>query len=456
MVKQNLAELNKSLKQAFSDVARDMIKLKDRDERLREEISKIARELNYKIDQSEIDNLSKKITKSLENVATKNELKKSETEIKAIIEKAISIPDSRATKIENSVATMDNDLNQMEADVEQRLKEIKNEFSRVEVLEKGIKEIDTVKKSINEVDKKFADIKTVQNNQHDIEEIYQILDAMESTFVNKDEIERVRKDVQKRLKRFEEKIKDTEDTEEELARKTKDIYEIERNVQITRKEMIELRHTMKSLDNTEDIQKSERLTKKEIDRIDARLDRHTDSIRGLHNKINSLIKVIENSSKFPAVEISSLEKIRKEPISKKKTAKVSKSYQDEEDFLPRKKNKSLWIKIADWFTEEVEEETPELETKKQQKVTKQKPTKKENELPKMSSEEEKSKKSFAKKVVDWLTEEIDDEPKQATKQKETKKQQKVAKEKPEQEEKEKKSFFKKAIDWLTEEIDDEE
>ncbi|MFP4117348.1 MAG: hypothetical protein ACLFTR_00330 [Candidatus Woesearchaeota archaeon] len=400
MVKENLTELNRSLKQAFSDVARDMNKLRDRDEKLRNEIAKIAKELNQKIEHGDLDALADRLDKSMQNVATKNELKKSETEIRSVIEKATSIPDSRAKKIEDSVKSMDDDLNQLESDIETRLKELKSKISEIDELKKELKEMDGLKKSLEDMKKQFATTKSVENNQHDIEEIYQIMDAMESSFANKDEIERVRKDVQKRLKRFEEKIKDTEDTEEELARKTKDIYDIEKGVDNVKKDLTEVKAGMKHLDNSDEIDKTNKALMKEIGKIDSRITRQSDSIRRVNNKLNSLIKAIEKNTKFPGMKTSSLEKIRKKPISKSNEKSYDEPLSD--------KTPSIWSKIVDWFTEEVEEEPSQKESKTSKASEKTNDNHEPKKQEKKGEEKPEKKKSFWKRTVDWLTEEIDE------------------------------------------------
>ncbi len=368
MSTERISDLNKSLKSAFSSVAKDINRLRKRDNVLKEQLQEMKKKLESSAQKDQVETVSRRIEEGLKDVAYKDDVKATETRIRSIVDEALSIPDGRAKNLEESIRSVEEEIDTVEAGLKKNIKALKQELSKSEKVKKELKELDQLKKKVSSMEEKYPSKKSVDEIRNEMDEIYQLVETLEQTNASKDDMQKFSSKVTSKLKKFEEKLKDIEDTEEELTRKTKDIYEMEKSLDETRKEMDSLSDSIKKIKNSKAVDDVKSSLSKEISKLDVRMTRQNESIRGINDKMNDIIKALNKEK-----EISIKQNIDKnlyedaqEKLEKKRPGRPKKGSSRESASKPEKSKespsgpsedkKSLWKRMVDWLTEEVDEE----------------------------------------------------------------------------------------------------
>ena len=385
------SNLNKSLKKAFAGVSKDMSKLRKRDQVLKDELVKLVDKVGKKVTKDEFYRIIRKIDDDMKETVHRDQLKGAEERIRAMAHEIIEVPQKKVDKInkrldqekeETSEAfnKSKEDKKALEKQINDKIKDIKDEFARTENLKKEVKDVMNIKKSLLNLDERYAGKAKMDTAFEEIDEIYDLVEELENNALRKDDPESVKKDLQKTPGKFETRIKDAEDAEDELHRKTKDIYDAEKNIEQIRKDVSVMQNRMKLLDNTAQIDKVQVELMKEINKFDTRLVRQNETMKELNNKLNDIIKLVNKESSVPVRKFSEKRivgnvqeesediKTRVKKLDKKQSSKYqgitnenteSTKPQETISQKPKKEKKGVLNKVVDWFTEEVEEDESE-------------------------------------------------------------------------------------------------
>ncbi len=461
MNKGQLANLNASLKKAFSAVSSDISKLNKKNSKLHEELDTISRKVSSRITNDEFYKLIKHLEDELSEKVDRDLLKSSEEQIKLRAEEIISIPNKNIKIIESSIETLKANIKTTDKKKEQELKKLQQEIKKSEQLKQEVKEVRNLKKYLLNLDKKFATKKKIETCFEEIDEVYDLIEELDTKSLRQTSLDSFKKEVNNKLKKFEKRVDDVEEIEEELHKKTKDIYSYEKKIESFKKEMIFLKQRIKVLENTPQIDYKPQIEKTnvsllhEINKIDLKIINQNTYIKDIMQKMNELVKIVNNEigQTIPIKKMYESKLSEEEHQTKKIKAKIKrieKKYNIEDLDVPtpnknkrtsrnelpemplgEPKKKSIWSRIADWFTEEIDEDEEDDEdndddielkivktkkqnvssVKKRESKTQKKESKSQISKKTKDNEEDKeeSKKSFWSKIVDWFTEEIDDE-----------------------------------------------
>ncbi len=496
-----IENLDKSLRKAFSAVARDVERLRGRDNIIREELVKLSDQLGNQVARDEFFKIIRRIDDELKKSITPEELEALEDKMLKSIQKIADSPMKKADKVQSEFKLLKEENNSFRKEIDEEFKIINDEFASTQDLKKEVKEVSKIKKSLLNLDDRYAQTKKLDVCFDEIDEIYDVIENLESSFIKNKELEKFKKEISNKLQKFDRRVKAAEDIEEELVKKTKSLYDISKDIDKLKQKHKEAEYEISKLDKTKQIEDLKTSLKKDLDKLDLRLTGQKEATRDSNKTISRLEKnqnslqekSIESKTHISEVNLALLKEINRlenkitkqsdktkeindklndiiKIINKDKEVKMKKSsfgpknyYEDESKELRKKittlesqvsKNKkstkassketevknsgkTVWMKVVDWFTEEVDDENLiESNTKKLEDKTKKKETPKKTEkkttvsktaqskpkkksIPKKNSvpskkEDAKNKetnqgKTVWMKIVDWFTEEIDEE-----------------------------------------------
>ena len=467
-----LENLDKSLRKAFSSVARDVERLKGRDNIIREEVAKLADKLDGQVSKDDFYKIVQRIDETLKDSISSEDIKSIEDRILKSTQKIVETPTKKISSIEKDFKNLDDENKLFKKEIDEEIKSINEEFANTENLKKEVKEVSKIKKSLLNLDERYAQNKKLDTCFEEIDEIYDLVEGFEKRFTSYENLEKFKKEISEKLNKFEKRIRDAEDVENELIKKTKDIYSLEKNVEQLRKQQNVMEDNISNIDNKNEIEKlsisidkdfskrdlkinaqkeliqelknqSKRFEKsvfdaenkflntkseisevnlallKEISKLETRLARESEQRREMSDKLNDLIKLVNKESEIKTRKLSTkaanyyedesrelknkINKLEKK-ISKNKSIETTNSSIEQ---------KTMWMKIVDWFTEDVDDSTTNNENKKIQPAAKSKPKPVKKEITKRTTKnktsDEELKKSVWKRVMDWLTEEIEED-----------------------------------------------
>lgn len=377
---------NASLKNAFQAVAKDVSKLRKRDQTLKNQLLTLTEKLQKTVTRDEFFRIVRKFDEDLKETIDRDQLRSTEEQLKLAIKDMLELPERNIKKLakemdeiqdkskkqekslNEELKTMSKETSDSIKDIKKessnKLKEIKNEFTKTENLKREVREVSSLKKALLNLDDKYAPKKKMENAFDEIDEIYDLVEQIEKKALFEQDLELYKKEVQKRLKKFNERIKDAEDLEEELVRKTKDIYTVEKHVDDVRKEQAVLNNRLKLLDNTTQIDNVQLGLLKEINKLETKVSSQREIIKELNIKINDVIKTMNKESSVNIRRTTKkIETDTDRVVRKQKIKKLEKK-------VPQKQ-RTFWMKVVDWFTEEVEEEPiPSKKPKQNEKTEK--------------------------------------------------------------------------------------
>jgi uncharacterized coiled-coil protein SlyX len=365
------SNLNTSLKQAFQAVANDIGKLRRRDQALKEQLSILNDKLQNVVSRDEFFRIVRKFDDDLKEMIDRDYLRGVEDQLKMTMRDMLELPErdikkitheldevqTRQKKHEKSLAEQlkamskesSQSLKDMQKDASSRIKEIKNEFAKTENLKREVREVSSLKKALLTIDDTYASKKKLETAFDEIDEIYDLVEQIEKKALFDKDLDSYKKEVQRRLKKFDERIKDAEDLEEELVRKTKDIYTVEKHVDDVRKEQAVLANRMKLLDASKQIDSVHLTLLKEINKLDTKIASQREIMKELNMKLNDVIKTMNKQQPVPLRKTTKkVEKDTDRVIRKQQIQKLEKR-------SPEKKQQTFWMKVVDWFTEEIDE-----------------------------------------------------------------------------------------------------
>lgn len=394
MNKAQFSSLNKSLKKSFSGVSNDITKLNKKNYLLNEELLKLHEKSNLKIAKDEFYRIIKKIDEDMKEFVHQDLIKSTEARIKQRAEELIEIPNNNIYKLDKKLDDVKKEIKKADKENSTLVKEIRADFSKTENLKREVREVSKLKKSLLNQDNKYALKSKVDNCFEEIDEVYDLIEELEAKTINSVELEKFKKELTSKIKKFEGRIADAEDIEAELTKKIKDIYSVDKKVEVVKKEITNLKRQIKTVDNSAKIEKVNIELLKEVSTLDTRIIKQNEVIKNLNNKLNDVITLFNKQSteqgsgfKLRKMYESKLteedEKVSKNIKSKVKRAEASKSSSSktpqaktvkskpvpakklaktktDDSILPEgEPKKSIWIKVLDWFTEEVDEEEDE-------------------------------------------------------------------------------------------------
>ena len=499
-----IENLDKSLRKAFSSVARDVERLRGRDNVIREELNKLADQLGNQVARDEFFKIVRRIDDDLKKSITPEELEALEDKMLKSIQKIAESPAKKVDKIQSEFKNLEENNKNFRKEIDEEFKVINDEFASTQDLKKEVKEVSKIKKSLLNLDERYAQNKKLDTCFDEIDEIYDIIENIESAFIKEKELDKFKKEITDKLQKFDKRVKVAEEIEEELVKKTKSLYDISKDIEGLKAKQKETKETISKLDNTKQIEELDTSLRKDLGKLDLRLNGQKETIRELNKSITKLDKndtsmqdkIFENKTYISEVNLSILKEINKldnkiirqgektkeindklndiikiinkdNEIKLKKSSLSSKNYYEDESkelkgkikklesqVSKQKKStdktksqpevkssgKTVWMKVVDWFTEEVDdEEMIESKTKALEDKSRKKQENKKSEKTIKSSNTKKTKRSKTKK---------NDIPKKVNTKPKTKDN--------EEENKKNRNVWMKIVDWFTEEIDEEE
>ncbi len=381
MTTTQFTNLDRSLKQAFSAVSKDVNRLRKRDNLLREEIAKLSDHLSAYVSEDEFSKNIQRLDEAIRPLASGEDLALKAGQLKAEIEQEREIRQNDIVQITDKITSLLKKQKDTEKDINSRIDSIRSEFKKTENLKHEVKEVREMKKALLNLDSMYASKKKLETSFEEIDEIYDLLEQLDKRSVKEDELNKFKKDVLSKVSKFDARIRDAEDAEDALARKVKDIYDVEKHVDAMDKTLMKtdsrvaeleqlprrlaalerdaasIRGQMKKLDNSSQIEKTNLDLMREISKLDTRLTGQQESIKDINTKLNDVIKLFNKMS-----EVS----VRKQPSPRsekqessrvqRKTQRLEREGSGKQQPEQAEEKKGLWTKILDWFTEEIDEE----------------------------------------------------------------------------------------------------